>query len=85
MALAKRKDMTSEFSVTSVEKTDPPDGCKGENWYRYVIERENSTIVGSRIGTLKQVTRHAREFADELNLRSKNGGRSIWAPNRKKQ
>jgi hypothetical protein len=74
---------SSQFTLVSVEKIDPPEGATGDTWYRYVIERGISTIVGNRAGTLKQVTNYAREYTAELNERSRNGGRSSWSPRSK--
>lgn len=74
----------SLFSVVTVEKTEAPDGAEG-TWYRYVIERENSsTIVGSRRGSMRAVKRHAQAFAKDLNVRIANGGKSMWSPRQKK-
>ena len=83
-ALQKSTD-SSQFTLVSIEKTDPPQGCDGDKWYRYVIERGISTIVGNRSGTLKQVTNYAREYTAELNERAKNGGRSSWSPRSKQK
>ena len=60
---------TKQYTVTSVERSEPPEGVEEGTWYRYVIEQHNSTIVGSRRGTLEQVTCHANEFAADLNAR----------------
>ncbi len=78
------KHVAREYSVTSVEKIDPPEGGEAGNWYRYVVENARSTITGCRRGSLQQVTRHAKSFAEELNARA--GGRvaSPWAPRQKK-
>lgn len=71
------------FQVMSVEKTAAPDGCADGNWYRYVIGEGNSEIVGCRQGTRRQVTRHASEYAEVLNLRTGKKGGSYWAPRKK--
>ncbi len=72
---------TSLFSVVSVEKTTAPSGAEGDNWYKYIVARENSEIVGSMQGSLQQVTSYANEFVDNLNTRTSNPkGRSTWAP-----
>ena len=73
-----------EYNVVSVEKTEAPDGMEGANWYRYVIGRGTSTMVGSRRGTLKQVTEHAKTLASDLNARSGRNGKSLWAPRQNK-
>ena len=74
----------SAYSLACVEKTEAPVGAEGKNWYRYVIERATSTIVGQRRGTLQQVTSHAEAFVEELNARSSGRSASAWAPRRKK-
>ncbi|WP_455204349.1 hypothetical protein [Kaarinaea lacus] len=69
-----------QYSVVSVEKTKPPVGAEGDNWYRYVVARDDSQIVGSMRGSLQQVTTYAREFVDNLNNRATtNKGRSNWS------
>ncbi|MBI1424172.1 MAG: hypothetical protein GC149_11940 [Gammaproteobacteria bacterium] len=73
-----------EYSVVSVEKIETPDGMEGSNWYRYVIGRGTSTMVGNRRGTLKQVTEHARSLANDLNARNGRNGKSLWAPRQNK-
>jgi hypothetical protein len=61
-----------QYKVTSVEKTPEPTGSTG-SWYKYVISNRGSTITGQRCGTLKQVTKHAEDFADQLNNRPSRG------------
>lgn len=58
-----------EYTLISVEKTDPPSGVEGGNWYRYIVGRGSSSLVGKRRGTLKQVTEHAETLAEDLNSR----------------
>ena len=72
-----------EYSVISVDKIESPDGIEGDNWYRYVIKRGESSIVGNRRGTLQQVTSHANDYVEGLNSRTGAKGSSIWAPSRK--
>ncbi len=67
------KSEERHFAVTSVKKTDPPAGASGEKWYQYVIGRGDSAIKGKRAGTLKSVTQHAKEFAENLNRRASLG------------
>lgn len=66
------------YQVVEVEKTEAPEGASGGIWYRYVIELEDQTIVGSRRGTLKQVTEYARACAENLSNRFIRG-RSHWS------
>ncbi|MDZ7661170.1 hypothetical protein [Thiohalophilus sp.] len=78
-------DLTSaRYMVKAVEKTTTPAGCDGNNWYRYVLERNGSTLVGQRRGTLNQVTRYAEELADDVNSRSGGNGPSQWSSRNKK-
>ncbi len=67
-----------EFKVASVDAANTPDGADGTCWFRYVIARENSTIVGFRSGTLFQVSAYAREFAENLNERAAGRGQSRY-------
>ncbi len=76
--------MAGEYRVISVEKTEPPEGAEGKDWYRYIIERAGSTIAGHRRGTAQQVTRHAKAFADDLNARTSGRATSPWAPRPKR-
>lgn len=71
------------YQVVKVEKMDPPEGASGGNWYRYVIELEGQTIVGSRRGTQKQVTEYAKECAENMSSRFARG-RSHWSSRNKK-
>jgi len=71
--------LPSDFVVARVERTDMPDGGKGQTWYRYVLDNGRSKITGQRRGSLKDVTAHAQRYAEQLNARSL-GAPSIWAP-----
>jgi len=44
------------------------------NWHHYVIGRGNSIIEGSKVGTLKEVTEHAKDLAERINARSDKYG-----------
>ncbi len=75
-----------EYRVAKVEKVSAPCGADGDNWHTYVIERNNGTnIVGNRRGTLEQVKRYAREFVEDINLRSGKGGYSTWTTRKNRQ
>ncbi|WP_455207392.1 hypothetical protein [Kaarinaea lacus] len=68
-----------QYSVVSVEKTKAPAGAEGDNWFKYVVARDNSEIVGNMRGTLNQVTKYAKDFVENLNLRAQSPkGRSYW-------
>jgi hypothetical protein len=70
------------YKVVTVEKIDTPEGMPGNNWHRYVIQREKSEIKGMKPGTLNSVTQHAEEIAADLNLRA--GGASTAYAARKR-
>ena len=58
------------FCVTSIEKTEPPAGVTEGEWYQYTIGHGESAIHGKRSGSLQSVTRHAEEYAENLNQRT---------------
>ena len=62
----------AQFSVVSIEKTEPPEGVNGE-WYGYVIIRGDSEIRGKRAGTRKAVTGYVEEYVENLNRRATLG------------
>jgi hypothetical protein len=62
-----------KFPVTSIEKTDPPEGESDGEWYEYVIGRGSSEIRGKRAGSLKAVKAYVEEYAENLNQRSTLG------------
>ena len=68
-----------KYHVISVNKTSPPEGMPGDNWYHYVIGYGDKQIDGSKPGTLKNVTQHAEDVARDLNERSLTS-RSTYAP-----
>jgi hypothetical protein len=72
------------FSVVSVEKTEPLPGTMEGSCYRYILECEHRTIVGTRCGTFRQVSSHAKAFTDELNSRNEALGYSVWTRRRSK-
>jgi len=78
-----RHTMPRPYRVARVEKTDAPDGCRGQDWYRYVLESGRSTITGQRSGTRKDVMAYATQCAEQLNTRGVTG-QSIWSPRGRK-
>ena len=62
-----------KFPVTSIEKTDPPEGVTEGEWYEYVIGEGTSEIKGKRSGSLKSVTEYVKEYAANLDERSTLG------------
>lgn len=80
------KAMNDCFVLVSVEKSEAPQGAGGDNWYRYVVERGNSQIVGNMCGSLQKVKKNINEFVENLNERvSSPKGRSMWSPTRDQQ
>ncbi|RKZ55974.1 MAG: hypothetical protein DRQ44_17180 [Gammaproteobacteria bacterium] len=72
------KATDSKYKVIRVEKTTPPTGMLGDNWYLYVIQKgnlPNSIMECKKTGTLKAVTAHAKDVANTINLRNVKGGR----------
>jgi len=75
--------MARRFSVAVIEKVTAPDGAQGQDWYRYILESESSTIVGQRRGSRRDVSAYARECVDQLNERAASA-KSIWSPRGRK-
>ena len=69
----------SKFPVTSIAKTDPPEGEADGEWYEYVIGTGSSAIKGIRAGSRKAVTAYVEEYAENLNQRSALGYSSYAA------
>ena len=61
----------TKYDVVSIEKIDTPEGMTGNHWHRYIIGQGNGKIEGLKEGTLKEVTVHAENVAEDPNLRSK--------------
>ena len=68
-----------KFPVTSIEKTDPPEGEGDGEWYEYVIGQGSSAIRGKRAGSRKAVTEYVEEYAENLDQRSALGYSSYAA------
>jgi hypothetical protein len=80
---AKENPLKPRYRVMSVEKADPPQGMPAGNWHHYVIGQGKRKIEGFRLGTLKAVTEHAEEVAEELNTRVTTGKSNYAARKRK--
>ena len=68
----------SKYHVIKVEKTTPPEGMLGENWYLYVIQKgslTNTIMDCKKTGTLESVTEHAKDVAETINSRNVKVGR----------
>lgn len=81
---AESGQVDNTYRVISVEEIAAPEGMQDGKWHHYVIGHGNSKIEGKRQGTLKAVTRHAEEFAENLNLRGSKGYSSYMPRNQKK-
>jgi hypothetical protein len=62
-----------KFPITSIERTEPPEGVTEGDWYEYVIGHGSSVITGKRAGSLKAVTEYVEEYAENLNQRATLG------------
>jgi len=67
------EEFERKFRVTTIEKTEPPEGVEGGEWYHYVIDHHASKIEGKRSGTLQSVRSYVEEYADNLNQRATLG------------
>ena len=65
----------NQYEVTAVEKTTPPEGMLGDNWYRYVIKRGGQVIDCKKNGTRDAVRERAENVAELINSRHLRGGR----------
>ena len=61
----------AKYEVISIESIDTPTGMTGDSWFRYIVGEGGGKIEGLKEGTLKDVTLHAENFAEDLNVRSK--------------
>lgn len=75
--------LKQQFEVTEVAKITTPAGMEGKNWHRYTIRRGVTQINGQKPGTLKAVTAHARQVAEDLNARSGGKAGSLYAARRR--
>jgi len=71
------------FHVERIEKTEAPGPDQGDDWYRYVLKNDSSTITGVRQGTRQHVREYADEYVEQLNLRIKFGP-ATWNPRGRK-
>ena len=62
-----------KYLVTSIEKITTPKGMAGDNWYLYIIEKGQSVMECIKSGTLKSVTEHAENAAEQINARNVRG------------
>jgi hypothetical protein len=78
-----KKVIHMKYRLMTVEKTHPPEGMSGDNWYRYMIGRGSAKIVGRKPGTLETVTRYAEACTRNLNSRA-DSFYSPFAPRKRK-
>jgi hypothetical protein len=57
------------FEIVSVERTKPPRGVEGSDWYRYIIVQGTNTIYGYRQGQLEAVKSAVDGIVAQLNER----------------
>ncbi len=62
--------MRHPYELAEVEKVSSPEGAAGDDWYRYVLVRRASRIVGFRRGSLMDVTAYAEDCAEAFNDRN---------------
>ena len=82
-SIAEAPNSGPEYRLDRVEKSEPPAGMQGDNWYRYVVKRKNGDITGSRCGSYQQVSSYAEALTDSLNARSASLGNPTWSRSRK--
>ncbi|MGM0594132.1 MAG: hypothetical protein ACQETD_06315 [Pseudomonadota bacterium] len=76
-------DIKRQFEVVNVTKIATPEGMEGKSWHSYTIKRGATEINGQKPGTLKVVTEHARQVAEDLNARSGGKAGSLYAARRR--
>jgi hypothetical protein len=57
------------FRLVAIERTDPPSGAAGKNWYRYTIRQGANAINGYLQGTATGVKHAAEQIVGQLNER----------------
>ncbi|MCC7257478.1 MAG: hypothetical protein IT486_03840 [Gammaproteobacteria bacterium] len=57
------------FRLVSIERTEPPAGAAGRNWYRYTIRQGVNAINGYLQGTAAGVKTAAEQIVGQLNER----------------
>jgi hypothetical protein len=82
MKMSEVSAIKSQFKVTEVARIDTPEGMEGKDWHSYTIKRGTTEINGRKPGTMKKVTAHAKQVAEDLNLRCSGLGASPYAARR---
>jgi hypothetical protein len=57
------------FRLVAIERTEPPMGADGKNWYRYTITQGANAINGYLQGTATGVKNAAEQIVGQLNER----------------
>ena len=57
------------FRLAAIERTDPPKGAEGKNWYRYTITQGVNAIHGYLQGSANGVKHAAEQIVGQLNER----------------
>jgi hypothetical protein len=57
------------FRLAAIERTDPPMGAEGKNWYRYTITQGVNSIHGYLQGSANGVKHAAEQIVGQLNER----------------
>ena len=57
------------FRLAAIERTEPPAGAAGKNWYRYTIRQGANSINGYLQGTQAVVKQAAEQIVGQLNER----------------
>ena len=70
------------YTVASVEKSEPPGGVEGCDWYCYIVVSGRSTITGYCRGSRQDATCRAQDFAEDLNSRMGGVKPFGWTPRR---
>ena len=62
--MPKEKASHETYKIVTIEKSEAPNGLTGDDWHHYVIGRGKSIIEGDKVGTLKEVTVHAKDLGN---------------------
>jgi len=57
------------FRLVAIERTEPPSGAGGKNWYRYTIRQGANAMNGYLQGTATGVKHAAEQIVGQLNER----------------
>lgn len=66
---AKASAQPEPFRLVAIERTEPPTGAAGKNWFRYTIRQGGNAINGYLQGTAAGVKTAAEQIVGQLNER----------------